>query len=87
MQKIVADVSKNLNVTLSRDCDKVVGLRSHLRKVYPLLCLECDEVKMIGIWGPAGIGKSTIARALFCQLSTDFPLGCFMGRLQEHHWC
>lgn len=44
MQKIVADVSKNLNVTLSRDCDKVVGLGSHLRKVYSLLCLECDEV-------------------------------------------
>uniref|UniRef100_A0A0D3CTA3 ADP-ribosyl cyclase/cyclic ADP-ribose hydrolase n=1 Tax=Brassica oleracea var. oleracea TaxID=109376 RepID=A0A0D3CTA3_BRAOL len=82
MQKIVADVSKNLNVTLSRDCDKVVGLRSHLRKVYPLLCLECDEVKMIGIWGPAGIGKTTIARALYNQLSSSFPLRCFMGNLK-----
>lgn len=82
MQKIVADVSKNLNVTLSRDCDKVVGLRSHLRKVHSLLCLECDEVKMIGIWGPAGIGKTTIARALYNQLSSSFPLRCFMGNLK-----
>ncbi|KAG2251870.1 hypothetical protein Bca52824_082006 [Brassica carinata] len=69
MQKIVADVSKNLNVTLSRDCDKVVGLGSHLRK-------------MIGIWGPAGIGKTTIARALYNQLSSSFPLRCFMGNLK-----
>lgn len=28
-----------------------------------------------------GIGKSTIARALFDQLSNDFELRCFMGNL------
>ncbi|KAG2325159.1 hypothetical protein Bca4012_039651 [Brassica carinata] len=82
IQKIVADVSKNLNVTLSRDFDKMVGLDSHLRKLYSLLCLESEEVRMIGIWGPAGIGKTTIARALFSQLSSRFPLRCFMGNLK-----
>ncbi|XP_048625782.1 disease resistance protein RML1A-like [Brassica napus] len=82
VEKFVTDVSNKLNVTLSRDYDGVVGLQSHLRKLNALLCLECNEVKMIGIWGPAGIGKSTIARVLFCQLSTDFPLGCFMGNLK-----
>ncbi|CAN6839483.1 unnamed protein product [Brassica oleracea] len=47
-----------------------VGLEAHLTEVKSLLCLECDDVKMIGIWGPAGIGKTTIARALFDQLSS-----------------
>ncbi|ESQ28627.1 hypothetical protein EUTSA_v10019682mg [Eutrema salsugineum] len=37
---------------------------------------------MIGIQGPAGIGKTTIARALFNQLSADFKLTCFMGNLK-----
>ncbi|CAF2058126.1 unnamed protein product [Brassica napus] len=37
---------------------------------------------MIGIWGPAGIGKTTIARALYNQLSSSFPLRCFMGNLK-----
>ncbi|KAF8103319.1 hypothetical protein N665_0188s0257 [Sinapis alba] len=81
IHKIVADVSKNLNFTVSRDFDKIVGLDSHLRKLHSLLCLESEEVKMIGIWGPAGIGKTTIARALFSQLSSRFPLRCFMGNL------
>ncbi|KFK30124.1 hypothetical protein AALP_AA7G220000 [Arabis alpina] len=34
----------------------MVGLKAHLRKLESYLCLENDEVKMIGIWGPAGIG-------------------------------
>ncbi|CAA7059215.1 unnamed protein product [Microthlaspi erraticum] len=82
IQKIAKDVSKKLNVTPSRDFDDKVGLQTHLRKVKSLLCLERnDEVKMIGIWGPAGIGKSTIARALFNELSNDFRLRCFMENL------
>ncbi|CAA7021886.1 unnamed protein product [Microthlaspi erraticum] len=53
--KITKDVSKKLNVTLSRDFDDMVGLQTHLRKMNSLLGLERDdEVKMIGIWGPAG---------------------------------
>lgn len=59
-----------------------VGLEAHLTEVKSLLCLECDDVKMIGIWGPAGIGKTTIARALFDQLSSSFRFVCFMGNLK-----
>ncbi|ESQ46766.1 hypothetical protein EUTSA_v10028092mg, partial [Eutrema salsugineum] len=83
IQKIATDVSKKLmNVTLSRDFEGMVGMEAHLRKLDSLLCLEWDQVKMIGVWGPAGIGKTTIARALYNQLSTHFPLRCFMGNLK-----
>nr|VDD12026.1 unnamed protein product [Brassica oleracea] len=82
LEKFATDVSNKLNITLSRDFDEIVGLQAHLRKLITLLCFECDEAKMIGIWGPAGIGKSTIARALFNHLSVDFGLRCFMGNLK-----
>ncbi|CAN7059442.1 unnamed protein product [Brassica rapa subsp. trilocularis] len=82
VEKFATDVSNKLNVTLSRDFEEIVGLQAHLRKLISLLCFECDEAKMIGIWGPAGIGKSTIARALFNHLSSDFRLRCFMGNLK-----
>ncbi|KAF3567395.1 hypothetical protein DY000_02013310 [Brassica cretica] len=45
----------------------------------PLLCLSSDEVRMIGIWGPPGIGKTTIARVAFNQL---FQLSVFMDDIK-----
>lgn len=50
---------------------------------------------MIGIQGPAGIGKTTIARALFNQLAVNFQLKCFIKNLKgsygsvgmdDHDW-
>lgn len=83
VEKFANDVSNKLNVTVSRDFDGMVGLQTHLRKLSTLLCLDCDDVKMTGIRGPAGIGKSTIARALYNLLSGEFWLRCFMGNLKR----
>ncbi|KAL9281980.1 putative TIR domain, AAA+ ATPase domain, P-loop containing nucleoside triphosphate hydrolase [Arabidopsis thaliana] len=83
IQKIATHVSNKLNLTTpSRDFDGMVGLEARLTKLNSLLCLECDDVRMVGIWGPAGIGKTTIARALYNQLSSSFQLKCFIGNLK-----
>lgn len=82
IENIATNVSNKLNNTPSRDSEGMVGLEAQLKKLNYLLCLEGDEVKMIGIWGPAGIGKTIIARALFNQLSTAFQFKCVMGNLK-----
>ena len=64
IEKIARDVSDILNVTPCRDFDGMVGLNDHLREMESLLDLKNDGVKIVGISGPAGIGKSTIATAL-----------------------
>ncbi|XP_018477158.2 disease resistance protein RML1A isoform X2 [Raphanus sativus] len=83
IQQIAIDVSNKLNLTPSRDFDGMVGLEAHLTNLKSLLCLQCDDdVKMIGIWGPAGIGKTTIARAFYEQLPSGFSFKCFMEDLK-----
>ncbi|KAG5395035.1 hypothetical protein IGI04_024998 [Brassica rapa subsp. trilocularis] len=69
IEKIVRDVSDKLNATPCKDFDGMVGIEAHVRKISSLLCLECNQVRIVGISGPAGIGKTTIARALHSLLS------------------
>ncbi|KAL1192001.1 Disease resistance protein RML1A [Cardamine amara subsp. amara] len=79
IEKIVKDVSDKLSSTPSTDFDGMVGLEAHLQKTQSLLHLDDDdEAKIVGICGPAGIGKTTISRALHSRLSSSFPLSCFM---------
>ncbi|KFK44971.1 hypothetical protein AALP_AA1G327100 [Arabis alpina] len=60
IEKIATDVSNKLNITPSKDFDGMVGMEAHLRNVNSYLRLDNDEVKMIGILGPAGIDKSLV---------------------------
>ncbi|RID44585.1 hypothetical protein BRARA_I01369 [Brassica rapa] len=82
IEKIATDVSNKLNATPAKVFDGMVGFEAHLRQMESLLDLDNDGVKMVAITGPAGIGKSTIARALHNLLSNRFQLSCFVDNLR-----
>ncbi|CAN8276943.1 unnamed protein product [Cochlearia groenlandica] len=84
IEAITDDISNKLNnSTPSNDFDGLIGMGTHLENMGPLLCLSSDEVRMIGIWGPSGIGKTTIARFLFKQHADSFHLSVFMESIKE----
>uniref|UniRef100_A0A1J3FML4 Putative disease resistance protein n=2 Tax=Noccaea caerulescens TaxID=107243 RepID=A0A1J3FML4_NOCCA len=85
IKKITKDVSEKLNVTPSKDFDGMVGLEAHLKEMESLLDLDYGGVKMVAITGPAGIGKTTIARALHSLISNRFQLDCFVDNLRESY--
>ncbi|XP_028754844.1 TMV resistance protein N-like [Neltuma alba] len=39
---------------------------------------------MIGIWGAGGIGKSTIARAVYNSIADNFDGSCFLFNVRKH---
>ncbi|XP_023634405.1 disease resistance protein RPP5 isoform X2 [Capsella rubella] len=77
VEKIANDVSNKL-ITPSKCSGELVGIEAHLEAMNLILSLESKGARMVGIWGPSGIGKSTIGRALFSQLSSRFPLRNFV---------
>lgn len=82
MLKIATDITNMLNFTPSRDFDHLVGMEAHIAKMNSLLYMESNEVRVVGIWGPAGIGKTTIARALYGRVSGDFQFSVFMENVK-----
>ncbi|KAG5406873.1 hypothetical protein IGI04_012992 [Brassica rapa subsp. trilocularis] len=80
IEDISTDVFNKLNNSAqSSDFDNLVGMSTHMIKLKLLLRLGSNEVRMIGIWGPSGIGKSTIARVVFSHYSRSY----FEGRPKQ----
>ncbi|ANM68757.1 Disease resistance protein (TIR-NBS-LRR class) family [Arabidopsis thaliana] len=78
IEHIAKDVLNKLIATSSSNCfGDLVGIEAHLKAVKSILCLESEEARMVGILGPSGIGKTTIARILYSKLSSQFDYHVF----------
>lgn len=73
-------MSRRLNNTSLRVAHYPVGLDDHIEKIDPSLGVGMDkEVRMIGMCGDEGIGKSTVARAIFNLYRHGFNASSFLS--------
>nr|AXU93547.1 RPP4/RPP5-like protein [Arabidopsis thaliana] len=77
IEELAEDVLRK-TMTPSDDFGDLVGIENHIEAIKSVLCLESKEARMVGIWGQSGIGKSTIGRALYSQLSRQFHHRAFV---------
>ncbi|KAH0745171.1 hypothetical protein KY285_006828 [Solanum tuberosum] len=86
IDQIVDHISSKLckSARFLSDLQNVVGINSHLEKLESLLQIEINNVRIVGIWGTGGIGKTTIANAIFDTLSNQFEAACFLANVKEN---
>ncbi|KAJ9676135.1 hypothetical protein PVL29_024908 [Vitis rotundifolia] len=83
IQEIVTDILNRLFHISSCDAKNLVGINSSLQEMELLLCLESREVRMVGIWGMAGIGKTTLAKAIYQHISGHFEACSFLENVGD----
>ncbi|KFK43946.1 hypothetical protein AALP_AA1G195200 [Arabis alpina] len=63
----------------------LVGMDSRMQAVSELLELGSDkEVRVVGIWGTGGIGKTTLARYAYEGISQQFHTHVFLENAEDH---
>jgi ABC-type taurine transport system ATPase subunit len=61
-----------------------VGIESRVQDVKLLLDIEKnDSTCMVGIFGTGGIGKTTIAKAIYNSIAYQFEGSCFLENIKE----
>ncbi|CAI9284460.1 unnamed protein product [Lactuca saligna] len=78
IQKIVEELSLELRAINFSIDEKLVGMETRIKDVLSSLGSAFDDVRMIGIKGMGGGGKTTLARAVFDQISFQFEGASFV---------
>ncbi|KAL3749973.1 hypothetical protein ACJRO7_011015 [Eucalyptus globulus] len=83
IQSVIEAVLVKLNVKYKNVIEHLVGVDDRVEAIIKMLDVESDGVKFLTIHGMGGVGKTTLTKVVFNQLSSRFQ-GCnFLSDVRE----
>ena len=82
VQKIVEEILNSEFIQMPSN-EQLIGINSRMEALTKLLDIESNDVRMVRITGLGGIGKTTIAKAIYNSLSNPFKAKSFLENVRE----
>ncbi|XP_048131426.1 disease resistance protein L6-like [Rhodamnia argentea] len=80
VQRVLRELKKNFELVIS---ENLVGIEIHVKKVTEFLDNTSQATLFVGINGMGGIGKTTLAKAIYNKLSNQFEYRSFIADIRE----
>ncbi|KAL8128316.1 hypothetical protein AgCh_015055 [Apium graveolens] len=84
IQDIVRNVATRACTTVSHQEKYLFGIDSAVEQIYQKLSMDHNDVRVLGICGMGGIGKTTIAKAFYDKYSHIFDVSCFNENVRHY---
>ena len=83
VKEIVDTIIRRLNHHPLSVGRSIVGIGVHLEKLKSLMNTKLNMVSVVGIYGIGGVGKTTIAKAIYNEISDQYDGRSFLRNIKE----